>query len=155
MAHRFQVFNNGRSKWRNEQLMGKSFLDRQSEIVLQIGSDAWTRDELVTRLKCANVNAARILSKAAEQLQVESAKQMAARVSLEDLFTLKGIGITTVYVWLCVLESDAHDPMKWIDRKADNLVTLSTEKLRVKKAQETQKKVARRAARANRHAEAS
>jgi hypothetical protein len=133
--------------------MGKTFLDRQNEVVLRIGNDAWTRDELVTRLRCANVNAARLLTKAAEQLQVENVKQMAARVTLEDLFALKHVGITTVYVWLCVLESDTHDPLKWIDRKADDVVTLSTEKLRVKKQQEEQRSSARRAKRA--HATAS
>jgi hypothetical protein len=152
MSHRFQVVNNGRSRWRNEHLMGKTFLERQNEVVLQIGSDAWTRDELVTRLKCANVNAARILTKAAEQLQVENVRQMAARVTLEDLFAVKRVGITTVYVWLCVLESDSQSPLKWIDRKEEDLVTLNTEKLRVKKAQEEQKKEVRRNHRTQRHA---
>jgi hypothetical protein len=148
MPRRFNGAGNGKRHhhhdWRTQELMGKSFMDRQHEVVLRIGSDAWTREEMVSRLKCANLNAARLLTKAAEKLNVEDTRQMAARVSLEDLFAVKHVGITTVYVWLCVLDAVAdQDPYKWIDREDEKIVTLSTEKLRVKKAQDEQRRAAR------------
>jgi len=154
MPHgKLTVISRGRRNgWRNERLLGKTFLDRQHEVVLQIGSDAWTRDELVSQVKCGNVNAARLLSKAASELQVDSAKQMAARISLDELFALRHVGITTVYVWLCVLEAMQRNPLDWVDRDDEHLVTLTTEKLRVKKAQLAQAQLhkdARRPARAH------
>jgi transcriptional regulator of aromatic amino acid metabolism len=145
MAQRLSVVTRGRRpEWRNERLLGKTFLDHQREVVLRIGNDAWTRDEMVSQLKCANINAARLLTRAAEKLQVESVKQMAARISLEDLFAVKQVGITTVYVWLCVLDALAdQDPMRWIDRDDEKIVTLTTEKLRAKKAQEETRRTLR------------
>lgn len=157
MAHKLRVIGRTHgTEWRDERLLGKTFLDRQREVVLRIGSNTWTRDELVTQVKCANINAARLLSKAAARLDVENAQHMAAHVSLDELFAQEHVGITTVYVWLCVLDAMNQNPLAWIDRPADEIVTLTTEKLRMKKAQielaQQQKREPRRPARAQRRA---
>lgn len=132
-------YSNG-NEWNNQRLLGKGFVDRQHEVVLRIGKTGWTRQEMVDRLHCGNFNAARRLSRAAEQLQVHSAQEMATKVSLEDLFRVRDVGVTTVYVWLCILETLNKNPLQWLDRTTDEIVTLTTEKNRIKKAQPVPKK---------------
>lgn len=127
-------YSNG-SEWNNQRLLGKTFVDRQHEIVLRIGKTGYTRQQMVDTLHCGNFNAARRLSRAAEQLAVNSAQEMATRVSLEDLFRIRDVGVTTVYVWLCILETLNKNPLQWLDRSTDEIVTLATEKDRIKKAQ--------------------
>jgi hypothetical protein len=126
---------NGHGSWNDQRLLGKRFVDVQHEIVLRIGKTGWTRQEMVDRLHCGNFNAARRLTRAAQQLGVASAQEMASKVSLEDLFKVRDVGVTTVYVWLCILEGMNKNPLQWLDRSEDEIVTLYTEKKRLHKAQ--------------------
>lgn len=123
-----------RPYWRDERLLGKTFLDKQNEGVLTIGKDVWTRQEMVEVLKCGNFVAAQNLSKIAAKLQVDSLKQLAARFTMEDLFAESHFGITTMFVFMCALEAAERNPLQWVHRKPDEIVTLSTEKHRVLKA---------------------
>lgn len=132
--------NGWHGNWNDQRLLGKHFIDTQREIVLRIGKTGWTRQEMVDRLKCGNFNAARRLTRAATELGVSSAQEMASRVSLEDLFKVRDVGVTTVYVWLCILEGMNKNPLQWLDRAEDEIVTLSTEKQRLKKALPAPKK---------------
>jgi hypothetical protein len=132
---RFTGRTNGHGEWSDQRLLGKHFIDTQHEAVLRIGKTVFTRQEMVDRLRCGNFNAARRLTRAATELGVASAQEMAARVSLEDLFKVRDVGVTTVYVWLCLLEGMNKNPLQWLDRSEDEIVTLTTEKKRVVKAQ--------------------
>jgi len=123
-----------RPYWRDERLLGKTFLDKQNEGVLVIGKDVWTRQEMVELLKCGNFVAAQNLTKIAAKLNVDSLKQLSARFSMEDLFAESHFGITTMYVLMCALEAAQRNPLEWVHRKPDEIVTLSTEKHRVLKA---------------------
>jgi hypothetical protein len=143
-----------RPYWRDNGLLGKTFLDRQAEGILVIGRDVWTRQEIVDDLHCGNFVAAQNLTKIARKLQVESLDQLVSRFTLEDLFLENGCGVTTVYVLLCAQEARKKDPLKWVDRTPDDMVTLSTEKLRARKQQETARKEARAKKRAARVAAA-
>jgi hypothetical protein len=122
-----------RPYWRSETLLGKTFLDKQHEGVLVIGKDVWTRQEMVENLKCGNFVAAANLSKIAHKLQVDSLQQLASRFTMGDLFVENGCGITTMYVLMCALEAQQRNPLDWIDRKNNELVTLSTEHNRARK----------------------
>ena len=147
MAARHLNFTHGdkrrRPYWREERLLGKTFLDRQSEAILVIGKDAWTRQEIVDDLHCGNFVAAQNLSKVAAKLQVESLDQLVTRFTVEDLFQEHGFGITSMFVLMCAQEARQKDPLKWVDHKPNEIVTLSTEKRRALKHKE-EARVARR-----------
>lgn len=142
---------NGHSTgWNDQRLLGKHFVDVQREVVLQIGKNGYTRQEMIDKFHCGNFNAARRLSRAAQDLGVNSVQEMASRVSLEDLFKVRDVGVITVYVWLCILEGNNKNPLQWLDRTEDEIVTLTTEKKRVTKAQPLPpKKQKRKRARSN------
>jgi len=110
-----------------EEKAGKAFLARLDEVVLTIGSTEFTRREVVEKLRCANMVAAARLSWAVERFKPKSAVELARRVDVVDLFSIKGVGVTTVYVWMCVLDAIGKDPEVWLDQEA-KLPTLYTKK---------------------------
>lgn len=133
MAHALRLTTHDRRRrpyWRSEQLLGKTFISKQQEAILAIGRDVWTRQQLVDDAHCGNFIAAHNLTKVARKLQVDSLDQLLTRFTMEDLFAEQGFGLTTMYVLMCVQESRHKDPLKWVDRKPSEIVTLSTEKHR-------------------------
>jgi hypothetical protein len=142
-----------RPYWRDERLLGKTFVERQQETVLVIGRDMWTRQEMVDDLRCGNFVAAQNLSKICKKLQVESLQQLTARCTVEDLFSETGFGVTTMYVLMCAQESRQQNPITWVDKKPDNIVTLTTYKNRaIKHAEEAKTARRKEAVRATRRA---
>jgi len=131
-----------RPYWRDERLLGKTFIDKQNEGVLIIGKDVWTRKEMVEELKCGNFVAALNLTKIAATLQVDSLKQLASRFSMEDLFAESRFGVTTMFVLMCALEHAQRNPLEWVHRKPSEVVTLATEKHRVLTSLKTKAKSA-------------
>lgn len=105
-----------------EKRAGKAFLDRFDEVVIEIGSTAFTRREMIEKLKCANFAAAKTLTWALERFKPQDARELSRRVDIHDLFGIKGVGVTTVYVWMCVLDHLGKSPEKWVDQE----VTLPT-----------------------------
>src|SRR5579862_3567826 len=99
--------------WENK--MGASFLSRQDEPILVIGQNVFTRRQLIEELRCANFAAAARLNSALGHFSPKGLKELAARIDSADLMGLEGVGVTTVYVWLCVLEHVGKDPIRWID----------------------------------------
>ena len=136
-----------RPYWRDASLLGKTFIDRQQEGILAIGKDVWTRQEIIDQLHCGNMVAAQNLTKVARKLQVDSLDQLTSRFTMEDLFREVGFGITTMFVLMCAQEAQHHDPIKWVDKKPEDFVTLSTVKHRVVHEQREQARVARKAKR--------
>lgn len=141
--------------WRENGLLGKSFRDKQNENILIIGRDAWSRQEIVDHLHCGNFVAAQNLTRIARKLNVESLDQLVSRFTLEDLFQETGVGITTVFVLMCAQEAKQKDPLTWVDRKPEELVTLSTEQHRARKRQHEARQAARAKKRAERTAAAA
>ena len=107
-------------KW--EAMVGRSFLGRLDEVILEIGETTFTCREMIDKLHCGNFAAAKNLSWALERFKPENARELARRVDIEDLFVIKGVGVTTVYVWMCVLDALGKSPEKWLDQE----VTLPT-----------------------------
>jgi hypothetical protein len=145
-------FTNGdkrrRPYWRDQRLLGKSFLDKQSESVLIIGKDSWSRQEVVDNLHIGNFAAAQNLSKIANKLNVDSLEQLTSRFTMEDLFAERGFGVVTMVVLMAAQEAKNKDPMKWLDKKPADIVTLSTEKHRILKQQHDATAASKKAARA-------
>jgi hypothetical protein len=126
----FHTDKRRRPYWRDERLLGKTFIEKQQEGILAIGRDIWSRQEIVDELHCGNFVAAQNLTKVARKLDVDSLDQLLNRFTIEDLFAQDGFGITTMFVLMCAQEARKKDPLAWVDRKPDEMVTLSTEKHR-------------------------
>jgi len=96
--------------------MGAGFVNRLDEVVLSIGADQFTRREMVNALRCPNFAAAGRLEFALRQFspRPKNVRELARRINLDDLFSIMGVGPTTVFVWFCVLESVGIDPDKWM-----------------------------------------
>ncbi len=101
-----------RDEW--EFKLGKTFLDKFSEIVLAVGRDMFTRREMIEKLGCANFTAAKRLTWALDRFRPKSVREVAGRITLNDLWAVDGVGITTVYVWTSVLEYSGIDSVNWI-----------------------------------------
>jgi hypothetical protein len=145
MSTRIQRYHANR--WRTDQhLLGKHWLDMQQEGVLRIGSDVFSRRDVVERMKCGNMIAARRLSNAAEALNVKNVADFAKRFTLEDLLRVSGVGVTTCYVWLCVLDqSQQQSPLAWLSQGTTDhaLRTLATEKRRAIKKERKKERPSR------------
>lgn len=129
-------------RWRSQKLLGKPFADQMHQIVLEIGEDVWTRQELVEHLRCGHFRAAQILSVAVREFQPKNLRELMQRINIYDLFALKGVGVTTAYVWLCALDARGSDPVRWLQTEPkEQRITLPTYKLRtVKYAEEEEEK---------------
>jgi hypothetical protein len=129
-----------RPYWKNERLLGKSFMDRQSEAVLIIGKDTYTRQEVIDKLHLGNFAACGIVSKMAAKLQVDSLAQLTTRYTMEDLLAERGFGEISTIVLMAAEEDHKRNPYDWLNRKPDDIVTLSTEKHRARKKHEEEGK---------------
>ncbi len=119
--------------YRSPELLGKTFFDRQNEVVLRIGKDRWSRRELVEVLKCGHFAAAARLTKALEDARVSSVVDACRHLSLHDLLEREGVGETTAYVFMCAVDAVGKDPVRWCEREHTDkqpLRTLATEKRR-------------------------
>lgn len=140
-----------RPYWRNERLLGKTFINQQHENILIIGHDAWTRQQIVEDLKCGNFVAAANLTKIVRKLPVTSLDDLCANYTIQDLFQINGWGLRTMFVFLCAQENKQRDPMKYIDHKPDDVVTLGTEQYRARKQQLEARAAKRKAQREQRN----
>lgn len=140
-----------RPYWRDPALLGKAYFDKQAQPVLIIGKDTWSRQEMVDDMHCGNFVAAANLSKLAAKLQVDSLEQLVNRFTLEDILQERGIGITTVVVLMQAQEAKKKDPLVWIDRKPNEIVTLTTEQHRARANAEKKREEERIAKRKGTH----
>jgi hypothetical protein len=149
MARHLAFANGDRRKrpyWRDGRLLGKHLIDLQEEEILVIGKDSWSRQEIVDLLHCGNFVAAQNLSKLAKKLDVESLEQLLSRFTMEDLLAETGVGVVTIFVLMCAMDSRKKDPMKYVNRKPADIVTLSSEKRRAVKHHEEAAQARKRAA---------
>ena len=109
-APRHRSFN-GRTDFYHRAL-GKTFLDYEHEVILQIGDAAWTRHELATQLGCCHLSAARRLGKNLEEHGIDSINKLHA-TSPEELLALQGLGTIQVFVVMCVLDARKFSAEKW------------------------------------------
>jgi len=136
-----------RPYWRDSRLLGKTWVDKQTEKILILGIDAWTRQQIVDDLHIGNFNAAQNLTRIANTLDVQSLDDFVARFTIQDLMQQRGVGETTVIVFMAAQEARQKDPIKWLDHKPSDLVTLATEKHRAMKRQFEERQAAREAKR--------
>lgn len=114
--------------WVSKEVLGSALIKRREEIVLTIGADQWSRQDVIESLKCSHIQAARNLSRVAATLNVRNARHMAQEFSVDDLFQQSGVGVVTLFVWMCVVESLGRNPIRWLGQKKPR--TLATIKKR-------------------------
>jgi hypothetical protein len=131
--------------YRDAAVVGTSFVKRQREVVLKIGMSSWTRQQMIDDLHCGNFAAAIKLSRAAAHATVRSLADAAVRLPFDTLAQRRGVGVTTVYVFMCALAADGHDPLDWLDYSVKP-VTVNTALQQVRSAQRAAKKTSKKVA---------
>jgi len=93
-------------------IFGKTWIDKQSEPLLELGNKRWTRYELVSRVGCGNYKAISILMQALKDLNVRSVQAL-SKLPPTALAATKGVGTTTLFAAMCLLESEGYDVEAW------------------------------------------
>jgi hypothetical protein len=109
-------------------IFGKTWIDHQATPVLQLGKRSFNRYEMVSKLGCGNLVAAKNLMGILGELQVSSLKDLKA-LDPAALASIKGVGPTTLFVAMCLLEAEGVDVDAWYT----GTVTFNALKERAKK----------------------
>jgi hypothetical protein len=109
------------------QIFGQHFATRANQPVLQIGQRAYTRYDL-GQLGCPHIHAARTLDSVLRQLNIRSLEDLVRHHSPEEFVGIKGFGVTTFYVLLCVLRAAKFNLREFY--KAKTTVTTLQEHVR-------------------------
>lgn len=93
--------------------LGKTFADRVDDVILDVSDELrYTRREMIDFIGNANFSAAARLNKALKKLKVKTIKQL-FEVDPFSLFRMKGVGDTTVFVVMCILDAHKYNVMEW------------------------------------------
>jgi len=113
------------SSFRTPEILGKQLVDKLNQPWLTIGSDVWTKQEMIDLLKCGNFTAAATLTRELKAAGIKSVKHALREMTLYDLLKIRGIGETSCYVFMCAVESLNFDAVEWLDQPEPR--TLATE----------------------------
>ncbi len=94
-----------------------SLLEKDREVILEIGSDIFTRTELATELRSTRVRAASILSRGLRKFKPQNVEELVTRFTVRDFFAMPGVGPVTFRVWLDVLSYKNIDVEKWLNNQ--------------------------------------
>ena len=96
----------------HHEFLGASFINRQDEIVLRIGSKQWTRTQLVQHIGVGNMAAAGKLSSILRKMKVQTVEQLYT-VDPRDFALVPKLGETTVFVAMAVLKAEGFNVKQW------------------------------------------
>jgi hypothetical protein len=105
--------------------IGKTFADKLNEIIIDSGGISFSRREMVEDLQCANFLAAARLSKVLRKLKITTP----AHLNRTDPFSLlrtRGVGESTVFVAMCILDANGFSVEKWWGWKDTNVLKFSS-----------------------------
>lgn len=109
-----------------ETTIGKSFADKLDEIILEVSPKlTYTRRQMVEDLGCANFVAAAKLQKVLRKLGIESAAQL-FRTDPFSIVRVKGIGETSMFVAMCILDAAQYNVQEWWGWKETNDLKFSS-----------------------------
>mgnify|MGYP001604634186 CR=1 FL=1 len=97
----------------HQKFLGASFVNKQNEIVLRVGSRQWTRMQLVQQVGVGNLAAAAKLSTVLRKTKVDSIEKLYA-VDPRDFALIPKLGETTVFVAMAVLQAEGFNVDRWI-----------------------------------------
>lgn len=98
--------------WKNK--IGKKYVDRLPETVVQVGRDQFTRHDLVVKAKTANFFAAASLDRVLNSFKPKSVRELARRIDLHMLLEYEGIGDTAIMVWCSILDAKGVSVNSWL-----------------------------------------
>ena len=100
-----------------EKIIGKTFADRLDEDIFKV-SDNWalTRREMVSLIGCGNFIAAAKLAKVLKRLKVNNPAQL-FKIDPVSLARVKGIGESSIFVAMCILDSSGYDVITWWNKE--------------------------------------
>jgi len=88
--------------------------DRQAEPLLTIGKKKWTRYQLVSTIGVGNFRAVMILLDALQKLGIKDVEAL-KRTPPVALAAIKGVGTTTLFVLMSLLDGEGVDVQEWYD----------------------------------------
>lgn len=109
--------------------LGKTFADKLDELIISNGKLEYTRREMVEILHCANFISAVKLNKVLRKLKIGTAAQL-SNTDPFSLLRIRGVGESTVFVAMCILDAHEYDVEAWWGWKQDNIVKFSAFKHR-------------------------
>lgn len=111
-----------------EKVIGKTFADKLDEQFFNIGELTYSRREFVEQIGCASFIAAVRLQNILKRLKITTVSQL-HRMDPFSLLRTRGIGQSSIFVAMCILDFNGYDVMKWWSYKQkDNVVKFSTYK---------------------------
>lgn len=100
--------------------LGKGFADKMDDMILNVSSElSYSRREMIDFIGNANFSAAARLNKVLKKLKVSTIKDL-AKLDPFSMYRMKGIGDTTVYVAMCILDAHKYNVMEWWNWKDDS-----------------------------------
>lgn len=96
----------------HQAFLGKTFVGRQHDVVLRIGTREWTRLDLAQKIGIAHIAAAAKLSTALRKAKVQSVEQLYA-IDPREFAMIKGLGETTIFVCMAVLSAEGFNVTGW------------------------------------------
>ena len=103
--------------WKTDQkILGAAVLNSENEIVFSNSKFKLTKQEVATVLGHTHVTCVKKLQKVIKNGSIPT---------LDELANIKGVGITTLFSFMTILEKLGKDPLEWINHEKEN-VTLPT-----------------------------
>ena len=96
--------------------IGKNYVDRLPETIVQVGKDQFTRRDLVVKAETANFFAAANLDIVLQRFKPKGVRELARRIDLHHLMEYEGIGDTAVMVWCSILDSRGVNVDAWLQQ---------------------------------------
>jgi hypothetical protein len=116
----------------HQSFLGATFVSKQKEIVLRVGTKQWTRMELVQHIGVGNMAAAAKLSSVLRKIKVTTLEQLYA-IDPRDFALIPKLGETTIFVAMAVLKAEGFNVNRWVEQVVGakkRLVTFRTLKMR-------------------------
>jgi hypothetical protein len=98
--------------WKSK--IGKNYVDRLPETVVQVGKDRFTRRDLVIKAGTANFFAAANLDRVLDVFKPKSVRELARRIDIHMLLKYEGIGDTAIMVWCSILDTKGVNVVAWL-----------------------------------------
>jgi hypothetical protein len=106
-----------------ERVIGKTFADKLEELVIDSGKIQVSRRMMIDEVGCANFAAASRLNKLLNRLGVGTISQL-FKLDPASLARTKGIGESSIFVAMCLLDCHDVDVLEWWSTDAKKFATV-------------------------------
>jgi len=95
--------------------LSRSARERDREVVLKIGSDVFTKEDIGFKFGRSYTRAASILGESLRRFKPESIEEVSKRLTVEKFFAIRGVGPTVFQVWLDLLSYKRISVYDWLN----------------------------------------